>query len=91
MLATPMAPTLISAGYLNCSVCEKTEVVANESISNRFCKAASVEENCERRLGGTSCEYMIRVQWRPTTVGNPLLGRDTVCSGRNPTTLFDLV
>ncbi|KAL9626634.1 MAG: hypothetical protein Q9204_007153 [Flavoplaca sp. TL-2023a] len=53
--ATPVAPTLMSAGYWNCSGLEKIEVVANEIISNRFCRAASVVENCERALANTSC------------------------------------
>lgn len=78
-LATTVAPTLMSAGYWNSSGSGKTEVVANESISNRFCRAASVVENCERELEDTSCiksvntSNMTSIQHRYTYFLNKIL------------------
>ena len=57
-----IAPQLIMDGYLNCSGREKTIVATKESISKKFCRAASMDENAARVDGGVPC-CRLPVSW----------------------------
>jgi hypothetical protein len=77
------AAKLTQTGIINSSGSAKTIVETNESISNEFCMAASVDENSLRSFSGAP--FACQSRWKYGIANNLPLGRYPAPPNQRPT------